>query len=477
MNITTLQPQSVWHYFYQLTQIPRPSHQEEAVQQYVLTEAGKLNLACERDAGGNIIVRKPASSGRENEAGVILQGHLDMVPQKNNDTVHDFSKDPITAYIDGDWVKATGTTLGADNGIGVAMILSVLADNALSHPPLEALFTASEETGMNGAKSLQAGKLNGQYLLNLDYEEEGELCIGCAGGVDGTYRISYQTEPCQLSGYSLRVGGLRGGHSGVEIHTQRGNAVKILARILTETGISQIAEITGGNLRNAIPREAQAKIALEDDQADALQEALKTLEARLKQELTAADQNLNLQLEKSAPLQEIITPADSRRLLDVLRALPNGVDRMSITMPGLTETSVNLAAVYCENGIFHIHCLLRSSNDDCRQDLAERMSSVIRLAGGETEYSGEYPGWQPQPDAPLVKMLQHSGERVYGHLPEIKAIHAGLECGILSTHYPHWQMAAFGPTIESPHSPNERVNIASVERSYRWLCTALENRF
>lgn len=473
-TILDLQPQAVWHYFHQLTQIPRPSHHEAAVQQYVLDEAARLGLPAVRDEAGNIRVRKPASEGLEAAPGVILQAHLDMVPQKNADKVHDFERDPIRTIVREDgWVTADGTTLGADNGIGAAMILAVLADGALTHGPLEALFTATEETGMTGAMGLQPGWLDGQYLINLDFEDEAELCIGCAGGLDGTYTIPYQTRPTQMPGYRLVVRGLRGGHSGVDIHRMRGNAIRILALALVYVGAEHIADVSGGNLRNAIPREAQALIGLPDEAAvEAVQQKLAELQQILHDNLSAADHGLSLTLEPADEVRAVIV--ERQRILDVLRGLHNGVDRMSPAIAGLVETSSNLAAASCEDGALKIHCLLRSSSEPQKADLADRMAGVVRLAGGTVEYSGDYGGWQPQPGSALVQVFQETGHRMFGHKPPIKAIHAGLECGILSRHYPHWQMISFGPTITGAHSPDEAVKIDTVGRCYAWLVMSLQ---
>ncbi|MDO4904288.1 MAG: aminoacyl-histidine dipeptidase [Lautropia sp.] len=473
-TILDLQPQAVWRYFHQLTQIPRPSHHETAVQQYVLDEAARLGLEAVRDEAGNIRVRKPASSGHEQAAGVILQAHLDMVPQKNVDKVHDFVRDPITTKVrDDGWVTADGTTLGADNGIGAALILAVLADANLQHPPLEALFTATEETGMLGALGLQPNWLNGRYLINLDYEDEGELCIGCAGGLDGSFSVPYATRTAQMPAYRLQVRGLRGGHSGVDIHRNRGNAIRILAQALVAIGATDIAELSGGNLRNAIPREAHARIGLPDGMAAA--EARRRLAALVPQingSLNADDQGLALTLEADGDVEQVID--DSRRLLDVLRALPDGVDRMSATIDGLVETSTNLAAIRCEDGALQISCLLRSSSEAQKADLANRMESVLRLAGGQAVFDGDYGGWQPQPDSVLVNVFQRTGELLFGHEPPVKAIHAGLECGILSAHYQHWQMISFGPTITGAHSPDEAVRIDTVGRCQQWLQMCLQ---
>ncbi|MDO5091646.1 MAG: aminoacyl-histidine dipeptidase [Cardiobacteriaceae bacterium] len=477
-TILDLEPQALWHYFHQLTQIPRPSHHEEAVQQYILDEAARLGLDAARDQAGNIRVRKAASPGKDGWPGVILQAHLDMVPQKNGDKIHDFTQDPITTIVGDDgWVYADGTTLGADNGLGVAAILAVLADDHLIHPPLEALFTASEETGMTGAKGLQGGWLNGKYLINLDYEEEGELCIGCAGGLDGSYTLPFAWENGAQPGYRLAVRGLKGGHSGVDIHKKRGNAIKILVQALQTLGIRRIAELHGGDLRNAIPREADALIAFDGD-IETARATLQTLADNIKQTLNADDQGLTFILEPAETLPGTIAPADSARLLDALAALPNGIDAMSQSMPDLVETSTNLASVKSEHhgnhGALHLHCLLRSSDNAGKKALAERMAAVIENAGGSAQYDGDYGGWLPLPESALVRALVQSGETVYGHTPPLKAIHAGLECGILAENYPHWQMIAFGPTIESPHSPDERAHIDSTARFYQWLIASLE---
>ena len=473
MSIQELAPRGVWQYFYQITQIPRPSHQEEKIQQYILDEAARLGLPAERDARGNIRVCKAGSAGRENELGVILQAHLDMVAQKNSDTVHDFSKDPIRTVVKGDWVHADGTTLGADNGIGVAMILAVLADPNLSHPPLEGLFTASEEVGLEGALAVQPGWLQGDILLNLDYEEEGELCIGCAGAVNGDYTLPLQYEALDGQGYQLRVRGLKGGHSGVEIHLQRGNAIKILARALQtlhedKDYALKLAGITAGDLRNAIPREADAVVALSGSQLAAAQQTLHELTAQIRAELPAEDQGLQISLEPGEAISRVLDGQSAARVIAVLRNLHNGVDRMSVDIPGLVETSNNVAVVRTDDTL-RVRCMLRSSVDSARDDLAARMEALLDLAGGSAAYTGAYSGWKPQPHAELVEKLAALGEKIYGKTPPVKAIHAGLECGILYTHYPHWQMAAFGPTIVSPHSPDEKVNIASVARSYQWL--------
>ena len=481
MNIQELEPRAVWQYFHQITQVPRPSAQEEKIQQYILDEAARLGLPAERDAGGNIRVRKTATAGRENEPGVILQAHLDMVAQKNRDTVHDFSKDPIRTVIDGDWVRADGTTLGADNGIGVAMVLAILADKNLSHPPLEALFTASEEIGLLGASAVQPNWLNGSVLLNLDFEDEGELCIGCAGATNADYTVPLQYEPLQGQGYQLHVGGLKGGHSGVEIHLQRGNAIKILARVLQAlhddpNNALKIIGLQAGDLSNAIPREADAAVALNDSQLAAVQQRLHELTAEIRAELPAEDQGLHISLEPGAPFSHILSEQSARQVIGLLRNLHNGVDRMSVDIPDLVETSNNLAAVKTDEKALYILCMLRSSVDSARAELVARIEALFTLVGGSWQYSGSYSGWKPQPHSELVEKLVALGTKIYGKAPSVKAIHAGLECGMLFTNYPHWQMASFGPHIVSPHSPDEKVNIASVGRCYQWLTDYLQNK-
>lgn len=473
MSIENLQPKRLWHYFYQLTQIPRPSHQETAVQDFVLAEAARLGLWAERDAVGNVLVRKAATKGRENAKGLILQSHLDMVAQKNQDSAHDFSRDSIQTYIDGEWVKARGTTLGADNGIGAAAVLAVLADDSLQHGPIEALFTATEETGMDGAKGLQGAWLQGDYLLNLDSETLGEICIGCAGGVDGSFTLPLQFQANQHAGFSLHIRGLKGGHSGIDIHKQRGNAIKILLRVLKalEPHI-QIAEITGGSLRNAIPREASAIFASQSSQS-ALQAEIERILPAIQRALATDEQNLQMTLQLHAQPERVWTAETQATVLRTLYLCPDGVDRMSMAVAGLVETSTNLAKVTCENEQLHIHCLLRSLDDAARDDLAERMVDLFQLAGGSAELSGAYPGWQPAPSSAISDLLLQEGEKILGHKPHINVIHAGLECGLLAQNYPHWQMASFGPTIEMPHSPDERVHIESVALFWQWLVNVL----
>lgn len=471
--ITDLHPKLLWQYFAQLCAIPRPTHDESAVQQFVLDEANRLGLWVERDTVGNILVRKPASPSYENAPKIILQSHLDMVAQKNEETQHDFHQDPIQAYIDDEWVRARGTTLGADNGIGAAAALAVLADNQLQHGAVEALFTASEEVGMDGAKGLQGGWLEGDILLNLDSEELGEICIGCAGGVDGNFTLPLVTEPNTLTqGLQLNIRGLRGGHSGIDIHRQRGNALKILVRLLRALGETiHISSIKGGNLRNAIPREAYAVFTSSTDIAS-LQAKLDTETAVIRRGLPEEDRSFTAQLSTTTMPAEIWTQNTQQTVLRTLNLCPNGVDRSSVTIQGLTETSTNLASVQCEGKTLTAHCLLRSLDDAARDDLAQRIADLFILSGGSADLSGAYPGWQPV-HSPIIDLACQEGEKLLGHKPKVTVIHAGLECGLLGKHYPHWQMLSFGPTIEMPHSPDERVHIESVALFWQWLVSIL----
>ncbi|MBV7434698.1 aminoacyl-histidine dipeptidase [Cardiobacteriaceae bacterium TAE3-ERU3] len=472
MTIDDLQPKALWQYFKALTQIPRPSYHEEAVRQYVLDEAARLGLDADMDEVGNVLVRKPASKGKENAPGVVLQSHLDMVPQKNNDKVHNFETDPIETLVDGEWLTANGTTLGADNGIGAAAALAVLADDSLVHGPIEALFTATEESGMDGAKGLRENWLQGDILLNLDSEDEGELYIGCAGGVDVTLNFPLKFESAAgKKAWLIRISGLAGGHSGLNIIDQRGNANVVLAQLLS--GLSEefdiaIAEFNGGNLRNAIPREAQAVIVFDGDQKS-LEQAIKPLADMLRASFGKVDQGFSVSLSEHDSVVEALDGDSQKTLLSAVLLCPNGVLRMSHDMPGLVETSNNLAVVGIENGQLQLQSLLRSSSDDAKAHAKQQMAMLADALDGCAEFSGDYPGWQPDPSSQIVQLMQASGEEVFGKIPPLKAIHAGLECGILGEHYPHWQMISFGPTITGAHSPDEQVHIASVATFWTWL--------
>lgn len=475
MSIKELKPELLWNYFYQLTQIPRPSYHEEQVQQFILDEAKKLGLWAERDAGGNVLVRKPASKGMEKAKGVILQGHLDMVAQKNQDTEHDFLKDPIQAYVDGEWVRAKGTTLGADNGIGAAAALAVLADKTLTHGPLEALFTATEETSMDGAKALKPNWIQGEVLVNLDNEVLGEICIGCAGGVTATYYLPVAFEANKRNAFALSIRGLTGGHSGLDIIKQRGNANKIMTRLLLALGDKiRVASFQGGTLHNAIPREADA-VFVSDASLDELKVIVAQEEAVIRRGLPAEEVK-SLQITLTAAdkkPEQCWTKAAHENILRILNLCPSGVDRMSVVAQGLVETSINLARVQVEKDQLEVLCLIRSSDNECRDNLANRVRDLFLLSGGSSKFEDEYPGWQPIAGAEITDILVREGEKIFGKTPKVNVIHAGLECGIMGQNYPNWQMASIGPDITMPHSPDERVRIESVAVFWKWLLAVL----
>jgi dipeptidase D len=479
-TIANLAPTRVWKHFYALTQIPRPSKHEDKVREYMVNFGKGLGLETIVDETGNVIIRKPASKGMENHKGVVLQGHLDMVPQKNSEVNHDFEKDPITAYIDGEWVKAKGTTLGADNGIGVAAAMAVLEATDLVHGPIEALFTTDEETGMTGAFGLKAGVLKGDILINLDSEDEGELYVGCAGGLDGGFTFSGMEEasPAGFDAFRLTVKGLKGGHSGMDIILQRGNANKIMFRLLhclgEQAGI-RLASVEGGSLRNAIPREAFATILIPTEKTTAAQAAVAELAQVIAAELSATDEGLQVKLEATEKPAMVVDAATQKALVLAVYGCPNGVMRMSDAMPGLVETSNNLAIVKLEKGTAQVACLLRSSVDSAKDDLANMMGAVFTLAGAKVDFTGGYPGWKPNPDSLILKTMKDVYHTLYNKEPEVKAIHAGLECGLLGGVYPKWDMISCGPTIRFPHSPDEKLNIASVEKWWKFLLETLKN--
>ena len=479
-EIVNLEPKSLWENFYALTQIPRPSKHEEKIQDFMMKFGKSLGLVTEKDAVGNVMIRKPATPGMENRKGIVMQGHLDMVPQKNNDTKHDFETDPIDAWIDGEWVKARGTTLGADNGMGVAAAMSVLAAKDLVHGPVEALFTCDEETGMTGAFGLQGGWLQGDILLNMDSEDEGELYVGCAGGVNATIEFEYD-EMIILKGFSpykLVIKGLKGGHSGLDINLGRGNANKLLVRFLkyaTREMDVRLAEINGGGMRNAIPREAYAVVVVPTEAVPEFLSSVSKYEAVYKTELSISEPNLSFAAEEAPKPKSLIDERVQDDLIDSVYACPNGAMRLSDSMPGLVETSTNLATVKSENGVISVKCLLRSSVDSAKDDLCEMVESTFSMAGGMVRFDGAYPGWKPNMDSDILKQMRKIYEAKFGVIPEIKAIHAGLECGILGANYPHWDMISFGPTMRFPHSPDEKVNIPTVQKFWDFLVETLKN--
>ena len=481
-KITDLEPKALWENFFQLTQIPRPSGHESAVQDFVFNYGKQLGLETTKDEAGNIIIRKPATPGMENRKGVILQGHLDMVPQKNSDKVHDFTTEPIEAFIDGDWVTANGTTLGADNGIGVSAAMAVLASKDMVHGPVEALFTATEETGMDGAEGLKAGLLQGEILLNTDSEDEGELYVGCAGGEDAIVRFIYDEAdvPAGSVAFKLSVTGLKGGHSGMDIILQRGNANKVFFRLLNEAvkaAGAKLASVDGGSLRNAIPREAFGVLVVESAKAAGLKKVIESEFATIKKELSATEPDMLLALTETTLPSKVIDSQTQDKLTKAVMACPNGVIRMSDSMPGLVETSSNMASIKSDTTgkTIDITFLMRSSVDSAKADLGKRIEAIFNLAGAKVKLTGAYPGWQPNMQSPILKTMQKVYQEKYGKVPEIKAIHAGLECGILGGTYPHWDMISFGPTIRFPHSPDEKVNIASVQKFWDFMVETLKN--
>lgn len=479
-NISDLKPNAVWKIFYDLTQIPRPSKKEKKAVEYVRKFGEKLGLKTIVDNAGNVIIKKPATAGMEKRKGVILQSHLDMVPQKNSDKKHDFEKDPIEAYVDGDWVKAKGTTLGSDNGIGVATTLAVLESKTLQHGPLEALFTIDEETGMTGVFNLKPGLLDGKILLNLDSEDEGELCIGCAGGMNTTGEIKFKTEPVPSGSkaWKLSMIGLKGGHSGVDINLGRANSNKLLNRFMmdaTKRFRMRLASIDGGSLRNAIPRESFAIVTVPEKFTKDFLAAAKSYQDILKSEIGTVETDLKFTVDPSDMPESVINNTTQIKLLKAVYGIPNGVIRMSIEMPDIVETSSNLAIIKSENGYIDLRCLLRSSVDSAKEDLGVAIQSVLELAGAKVTHDGAYPGWKPDVSSSILQTMKGVYNKKFGKNPDVKVIHAGLECGIIGDVYKGMEMVSFGPTIKFPHSPDEKVHIGSVQKFWDFLVETLIN--
>jgi dipeptidase D len=479
-EILDLNPKSLWNNFYKLTQVPRPSKHEERIQAFIKKFGEDLGLETIIDEVGNVIIRKPAMPGMENRKGVILQAHLDMVPQKDSGTVHDFENDPIDAYVDGDWVKARGTTLGSDNGIGAAAAMTILESKDIPHGPVEGLFTSDEETGMTGANGLKPGMLDGEILINMDSEDEGELYVGCAGGVNTNAVFSYLPEeiPSDMVPYEISVMGLKGGHSGLDIHYGRGNANKIINALMQTAaekfGI-RLASIDGGSLRNAIPREAFAVVLVPEGQEDNFENYMIQYEEKMREIFEEADPGLTIKAERTKMPANMIDINTRDNLFKAVEECPNGVIAMSKTMPGVVETSTNLAIVKSGNDTIEIATLQRSSVDADKDKVAKEVFDVFKAAGAQPEYSGDYPGWKPNPDSAILKEMKDIYNKKFGKIPDVKVIHAGLECGILGSKYLHWDMISFGPTIRNPHSPNEMVNINTVQMFWDFLLEILKN--
>lgn len=478
-TIHTLSPQNVWKHFYSLTRIPRPSGHVEEVREFLVDFGKNIGLESFVDSIGNVIIRKPATPGMENRKGIILQGHMDMVPQKNNDKVHDFTKDPIETVVDGEWLKANGTTLGADNGLGVAAAMAVLEDKTLKHGPLEVLITTDEETGMVGAFGLQADTLQGEILLNLDSEDEGELYIGCAGGVDITATMQYKEEEVDQEDVAVRIdlGGLRGGHSGMEINQGRANANKLMVRVVREAILSfegRLSSWDGGNMRNAIPREAHTVLTFPKENIDDFMGFIEVCEETFKEEFGLIEPQLKLSASTIDKPQFIVPEEIQDNLVSSIYAAHDGVLRMIPSVPDTVETSSNLAIVKIGKGEVSVQILARSSSDSMKEFLATNLLSCFSMAGMKVELSGSYSGWQPNVESPILNAMMDVYKEEFGVKPEIKVIHAGLECGIIGAVMPHLDMISFGPTLRSPHSPDERAHIPTVEKFYKFLVAALE---
>jgi dipeptidase D len=477
-QVRQLAPAVLWNHFADLNAVPRPSKKEQRVIAFAKAFGESLNLPTTVDSVGNVIIKKPATKGMENRQAIVLQSHLDMVHQKNSDTTFDFDQQGIDMYVDGDWVKAKGTTLGADNGIGVATIMTLLSSTDIAHPAIEALFTIDEETGMTGALSLKGGLLDGHIMLNLDTEEDTELTIGCAGGVDVTGTGNYKQEaPKSGVAYQLSVRGLKGGHSGADIHLGRANANKLMNRMLLtmtkEYGVG-IAEINGGSLRNAIPRESVAVIVADEKNGDKVKEAVAKLGAILKDEYRATDPELTVTIEAAQMPAQVMDAAFQQKLLRALYACPNGIYRMSPEIAGLVQSSNNLARVLVKDGTYSLQCLTRSSVDTEKDDLAAAIGSTMELMDASVAFAGDYPGWAPRPDAPIIKLMSDLYQEMFHGPAHVNAVHAGLECGILGTNYPQMQMISFGPNILGAHSPDERVQVSSVQKFWGYLLETLK---
>ena len=483
-KLSHLEPQSLWQLFEQLCTIPRPSKHEAQASLWIQSWAQELGLTVKTDHIGNVIIKKPATEGMEKRQGIILQAHLDMVPQKNADTEHNFLTDPIKPYIvtesDGDWVTAAGTTLGADNGIGLCSALAVLASDDLAHGPLEVLVTINEEAGMTGAFGLEAGWLDGDILINTDSEQEGEVYMGCAGGIDGqaTFALELENVAANNLSFNLSLSGLKGGHSGVDIHTGRANANKLLVRFLlmaSEQFDIHLTELNGGSLRNAIPREADASFVVPSEQVESLKVALTEYLATIQTNLGSIETGIEMLLISPKTFDQQWTLATQNNILKALNACPNGVMRMSDDIEGIVESSLNLGVMRTKGNKFVALTLIRSLHDDGRLAAQTSVKSVFELAGASIDFSGAYPGWKPDTSSNVMNIVRETYQQLFDKTPEIMVIHAGLECGLFKTAYPHWDMVSFGPTIKFPHSPDEKVNVASVAQYWQLLVAVLKN--
>ena len=479
-DIRQLEPKALWQHFYSLTQVPRPSGKKEPVGTFIENFGKSLGLETLRDEVGNVLVRKPATPGMENRKAVVLQAHMDMVPQKNSGITHNFETDPIQAYVDGDWVTAKDTTLGADNGIGVAAAMAVLESKDIAHPAIEMFITVDEETGMFGAFGLQPGFLKGDILINMDSEDEGELYVGCAGGLDANITFAYQEVEVPEGDVALKVSltGLKGGHSGVDIHLQRANANKLMFRFLKETVAeyeARLASIDGGSLRNAIPREAFAVITVPEEGVQDILDFAAECQDLFTEEFKGVEGNITLSVEQVDLPSGLLPEEIQDDLINGVTACFNGVYRVLPELPSVVETSNNLAIIKSNGKTVELKSLLRSSVDSRKEELASVIESTFALAGAKIEFTGGYPGWKPNLNSPILKEMTTVYENKYGKTPKVMIIHAGLECGILGTNYPNMDMISFGPTIRYPHSPDEKVNIATVKMFWDYLVETLAN--
>jgi dipeptidase D len=478
-EISNLEPKFVWKHFDEIRKIPRCSKHEEKICEYVVNFAKKQNLKYKLDKVGNVVISKPATKGMENKPIVVLQGHLDMVCEKNSDTKFDFLKDSIQLKLKGDILTATSTTLGADNGIGLAISLAILEDDNIKHGPIESLFTIDEETGLNGAYAIEKDMIKGEILLNLDSEDFGVLTVGCAGGGDSKIELPIKTQPAKsnLESMIVKVSGLRGGHSGVDIHEQRGNAIKLLVRMLwknCEDYHFYISEIKGGDKHNAIPREAYAKIMIDKSEKNRFMTAIKNEEKDILEEIKPIDSKFKVNFENTENIKTILTEESQCKLLNLVHALPHGWIKKGYDIPDSVETSTNLAKISFEGENVLIHTSTRSSIKSALQNLRDRIYAIADLAGAKVEEEKPYPGWKPNLDSNILKISKKIFKNMYGKAPKVEAIHAGLECGIIGEKYQDMDMISIGPTIKYPHSPEEQVHVSSVDKTYKFVLKILE---
>jgi len=476
-EIRNLEPKVLWNKFADLNAVPRPSKKEERVIAFMKDFGKNLGLETIEDEVGNVIIKKSASKGMEDRKPIVMQSHLDMVHQKNNDTDFDFDTQGIEMFVEGDWVKAKGTTLGADNGLGVATIMAILESDFIAHPAIEALFTIDEETGMTGAMGLKGGLLNGEILLNLDTEEDDEIGVGCAGGIDVTATGSYQEAIVENDSiaYKIEVTGLQGGHSGMQIHEGLGNANKIMNRLLYAVIEDiQISEINGGSLRNAIPRESVATIVFKTENEDVIIRLLNALSDTIKKELKTMEPDLQMTFSVTDLPKKTMPYAAQVQIVNAIYAACNGVYRMSADIPGLVETSNNIARVIVKDGTIKVGCLTRSSVESSKLDLANTLRATFELSGCDVEFSGDYPGWTPNMDSSILKVMRNLYTKLNNEEPHVAACHAGLECGILGTNYPDMEMISFGPNIKGAHSPDERAQISSAQKYWNFVLEILK---